>query len=54
MAKRVRRFNLIHEDGTVIPVCVKTTSDRFFMKLIEDYRNMGKFAAGKVTWVEVA
>ena len=50
MAKQVKYVTLKHEDGTNIMVRVKTTTDRFIMKLIEDYKRIGVFASGAVTW----
>lgn len=49
MAKQVKFFKLTEiATGKVIEVRVKTTTEKFFEKLIEDYYRLGKFDSTNV------
>ena len=50
--KEVKSFNLVQGD-TVIPVSVKTTTEKYFAKLIRDYRKLNKLSLGRVDIVPV-
>ncbi len=49
MAKQVKYFNLTEvTTGKTIMITTKTTTERFFNKLIEDYVRLGKFDSTNV------
>ena len=49
MAKQVKYFKLTElATGKVIEVRVKTTTDNYFKKLIEDYWRLGEFESTNV------
>ena len=49
MAKQVKYFKLTEvATGKVIEVSVKTTTQKFFDRLIEDYYRLGKFDSTNV------
>lgn len=47
MAKQVKYFYLVQGNHSLL-VRVKTTTEEYFGKLIEDYRRLGKLDAGFV------
>ena len=49
MAKRVR-FAVLKQGGTEIVVQVKTCTENYMRKLINDYKRIGKLSAGDVEW----
>ena len=50
--KEVKSYNLVQGDK-VVPVSVKTTTKKYFDKLIRDYRALGVFGIGRVDIVPV-
>lgn len=52
MAKRTQAINLV-QGKTVIPVSVKTTTEDYLRKLVNDYRRLGKLTGGNVEIVFV-
>jgi len=52
MAKRLQEINLVQGDK-IIPVSVKTTTENYLRKLVNDYRRLGKLTGGNVEIVFV-